>query len=285
MQTNDLSSVKTLILGMCLVALLVLITEVRIRRQREADSKRQANLTAQAALSMQKAARQLHSDQPRLQRQGRKSGMAVEKSPLDLVSVDIALADELVVKLKPGLTNIDALATSTDAQVAGRIDPLSVYRLRFTDADIATAARERLSTNPDVESLDSNYAIPRPTGGDEVGSGSEIQPRLTVTPGDSYGKLVIGLIDTAVQTENSGLDAGFFLPSISVAGDPSVDSSLPAHGTSMAQAVLQGLCAAETGNSETSVKILSVDVYGQSEMTSTYQVAEGIANLTSFYIQ
>jgi hypothetical protein len=128
-----------------------------------------------------------------------------------------------------------------------------------------------------VESQESNYSIARPPGGEEISSSSESQAKLTVKPGDAEGKLVVGLIDTAVQIGSSGLDESFFLPSISVAGDPASDAASPAHGTSMAEAILQGLCAVATPNAETSVRILPVDVYGNSEATTTYQVAEGIA--------
>jgi hypothetical protein len=44
----------------------------------------------------------------------------------------------------------------------------------------------------------------------------------------------------------------------------------------MAETILQGLSAVETGKTDTSVRILPVDVYGDSETTTTYQVAEGI---------
>ena len=44
----------------------------------------------------------------------------------------------------------------------------------------------------------------------------------------------------------------------------------------MAEAILLGLSAVETGKSDTSVRILSVDAYGDSETTTAYQAAEGI---------
>src|SRR5262249_22557502 len=60
------------------------------------------------------------------------------------------------------------------------------------------------------------------------------------------------------------------------AGDSRANPTSLTHGTSMAETILQGLAAVETGKSDTSVRILSVDVYGDSETTTAYQVAEGI---------
>jgi hypothetical protein len=193
----------------------------------------------------------------------------------DPKSEDGALADELIIKLKPGVTNVDQLALSLRAQVAGRMEKFNAYRLQFADAADASAAREQLAANPEVESVDSNYAISLPPSGDAVSS-SAATAKLAIKPGDAGGKLIIGLIDTAVQIQSSGMDESFFLPPISVAGETSANLSAIAHGTSMAEAILQGLSAVEAGKIDTSVRILPVDVYGGSETTTSYQVGEGI---------
>jgi len=186
------------------------------------------------------------------------------------------LPNELILKLGPGATNIDELAFSLRAQVTGRIDTLDAYRLQFADAADASAAREQLAAHTEVDSVDSNYAISLPPAGEMVTSTSESSARLPIRPGDSGGKLVVGLIDTAVQIQSSGLDESFFLPSISLAGESRVNPDSLRHGTSMAETILQGLSAVEAGQGDTSVRILSVDVYGDSDATTSFQVAEGI---------
>jgi hypothetical protein len=64
------------------------------------------------------------------------------------------------------------------------------------------------------------------------------------------------------------------LPAIHVAGSSQIDPSQLTHGTAMAETIM-GALQARTGGS-TSVKILPVDVYGGSETTSTFDVANGI---------
>jgi len=266
---------RTLFIGVCLRCVIALITAIRFNSGREAEREPQEDIAGLTAASPTNAPSRLFQNQirrPRIQT----IAPTAEIPPAELESASKALANELIVKLKPGATNIDELAASSGAQVAGRMDKLNAYRLQFADDAAAAAAREQLAANSEVESLDSNYAITRPPGGEEIGSSSESQAKLTVKPGDSDGKLVVGLIDTAVQIENSGLNESFFLPSISVAGESSLDANSLSHGTSMAETLLQGLSAVEAGKTETSVRILSVDVYGNSETTSTYQVAEGI---------
>src|SRR5205823_2961183 len=104
------------------------------------------------------------------------------------------IANELVVTLKPG-AKIEEIARSLGAKVLGRIDGLNAYRLQFDDADAAEAARQRLATNPDVASVDSNFAVERPTTPRELQSTSVAPPRLQLKPPPDSGRVIIGLVD------------------------------------------------------------------------------------------
>jgi hypothetical protein len=64
-----------------------------------------------------------------------------------------------------------------------------------------------------------------------------------------------------------------------VVGDNSAAGSQITHGTAMAETILQGLQANSKG--ATSAKILPVNVYGQNESTSTFDVANGISQAIS----
>lgn len=182
------------------------------------------------------------------------------------------ITNELIVRLKPG-ANIDDLARALGAKVIGRIDGLNAYRLQFEDAAAADAARAQLASNADVESVDSNYAIERPNTS-RVLAGQAAPPHLQLhPPANPEGRVIIGLVDTSVQSLGSDLDK-FFLKAISVAGDPGENSGLN-HGTAMANLILSSLEGVTKGS--TSVQILPVDIYGPNEMSTSFEVARGIA--------
>jgi len=184
------------------------------------------------------------------------------------------IPNELIVRLKPG-AKIDELAKLLGAKVTGRIDSLNAYRLQFQDQAAADTARQQLATNSDVASVDSNYSIDRPPA--PVGAqGSSLPPppQLTLKPPPSDGRVIVGLVDTALQPLGNGLDS-FLLKPISVAGDAQPDPNDPTHGTSMAETILRSLASITKGSS--SVQILPVDVYGPNASTSTFDVANGIA--------
>jgi hypothetical protein len=184
------------------------------------------------------------------------------------------LPNELIVRLKPG-AKIDELAKQLGAKVIGRIDSLNAYRLQFDDEEAATAARTSLAGNPDVVSVDSNFALDRPPNGVGVtGTGLPPPPHLDINPPADNCQTVVGLIDTALQPLGNNLDP-FLLKPISVAGEAQLDPSTPSHGTSMAETMLRSLQAASKGSS--GVRILPVDVYGPNASTSTFDVANGIA--------
>ena len=87
--------------------------------------------------------------------------------------------------------------------------------------------------------------------------------------------VIIGLIDTAVQRQGAAFEK-FLLPGISIAGDPSISTDQPTHGTSMFETLLRGISVFNEGNNSSGVRILPVDVYGPNGTTTTYEVAEGI---------
>lgn len=183
------------------------------------------------------------------------------------------IPNELIVRLKPG-AKIDELAKSLGAKVTGRIDSLNAYRLQFDNQEAADAARAQLAANPEVTSVDSNYSIDRPPTAGSVLSTPVPPPQLQLKPPPSDGRIIVGLVDTAVQPLGNGLDS-FLLKQQEVAGDPSLDPNAPAHGTSMAETILRSLANISKGSS--SVQILPVDVYGPNASTSTFDVANGIA--------
>lgn len=183
------------------------------------------------------------------------------------------IPDELIVRLKAG-AKIDDLARQLHARVIGRLDGLDAYRLKFDSADAAQAARDALASNPDVAAVDSNYPIDRPQFPQNLLAASTSPLALQVKAPPATGRIVVGLVDTPVQTLGGGLDA-FLLPAVSVAGAATPDPNAPTHGTSMAETLLRSLQDVTGGSS--SVQILPVDVYGNSASTTTFDVAVGIA--------
>ena len=187
-------------------------------------------------------------------------------------SVSKAIANELIVRLKPG-AKIDDIARLLGAKVIGRIDSLNAYRLQFDDPAATEAAREKLASNAEVASVENNYEIARPESPMQVTGSSAIPPQLQLKPPPDSGRIIVGLIDTAVQSLGGNLDQ-FLLKSISIAGEASLDPASPSHGTGMAEVIIQSLAALTKG--ETSVQILPVDVYGPHQSTTTFDVAAGM---------
>jgi hypothetical protein len=186
------------------------------------------------------------------------------------------VANELIVKLKPG-ADIDALAKLLGAKITGRDDKLGIYRLEFPDAAATDAALAELQGNSEVAAVDYNYIFDPPPSPQVIANAPPAPtPTLTLdpsTPNDPCSP-VIGLIDTQVQSLGSQLDP-IMLPPISVVGDLAANnSSVPTHGTAMANAMAQAIAQVSGGKSP--VRILSVVVYDQSETTTTWNVALGI---------
>lgn len=185
------------------------------------------------------------------------------------------IPNELIVRLKPG-AKIDELAKLLGAKVLGRIDSLNAYRLQFDDASATSAARDQLAANPDVASVDSNFAVQPPLGPQPVAGGAP-PIQLQLKPPPDNGRIIVGLVDTAVQPLGNNLDQ-FLLKSVSVAGDVQLSSDAPTHGTAMAETLLRTLQSITQGS--TSVQILPVNVYpgggAGDASTTTFDVANGI---------
>ena len=179
--------------------------------------------------------------------------------------------NELIVRVKPG-TDVDQLAKSLGAKVTGRIPGANLYRLEFPDAAAADTAKEQLSRSSDVASVDYNYYFDQPQPSRGLLAGSVPPVSLQLKPPPDSGRVIVGLIDTGVQSLGGDLDK-FLLKAVSVAGESALDPAVPSHWTSMAETILRSI-GQVTKN--TSVQILPVDVYGPNEFTTTWNVANGI---------
>ena len=201
------------------------------------------------------------------------------------------IPNELVVILKPGSkTKIEDLARALGAKIIGRMDGQNAYLLQFPDDAATQAARTSLADNPDVASVDVNYpvdAFPAPDVSDST------SPDLKLNPVTNNGpcQLIIGLIDTPIQPLPASY-APFVKPAISVVGPNQIPATTLTHGTAMAETIVDGVASKSSAGTPaqssdgpatvlstvktTSVQILPVDVYGNSETTTTFDVAHGI---------
>ena len=186
------------------------------------------------------------------------------------------LANERVVTLKPGSREgIEALAQRLGGKIVGRADSRQTYRLLFDNEEAANAAAALLNANPDVASVDDNYRVEGPPRVEAVTLNGPVPPGIQLKPADTGKQFVVGLLDTAVQPQGSGLSP-FLLPSMSVAGQSEPASGQPTHGTTMAETLLQAMSTVAGETASTTVRILPVDVYGPHDTTTTFDVANGI---------
>lgn len=184
------------------------------------------------------------------------------------------IADELVLLRKPGSKeSADELAKRLGAKVTGQVDAFGAYRLKFADAEAARQALAALDGNADFN-VDFNYAMPRPVIAEPLAASSALPLTLKPDASAPAGQLIVGLVDQPVQKNSPYRE--FLLPSISVAGEATPGEGSPTHGTSMLEALMRGLASTQDKNGTTSVRVLSADVYGNAETTSTFDVALGI---------
>jgi len=181
------------------------------------------------------------------------------------------IAGELLLKVKPG-TDIVALAKALGAKITGRDDKLGIYRLQFADDAATDAALASLKTNADVATAEYDYVLDPPVTPQKVAGSTAAPIALTLNPPGDSGRVIVGLIDTPVQSLGSELDK-FLLPSVSITGDTVAGSADPTHATGMAETILRAM-AAQGGS--TSAQILPVDVYGNGETATTWNVALGV---------
>lgn len=177
------------------------------------------------------------------------------------------IPNELIVTLKPDCgVSIDELARRAGAKVVGRSDRLLAYRLQFPDEAATKTGKEILGAERCAEGVHPNFAFKRPPTPEAV-SLSSLAPLQLKVPANDSGQVVVGLIDTGVQSLGPDMDA-YLLPGINIAGDSPGDERI-SHGTAMAQSILQAAGC-------TSPRILPVNIYGGQQTTTTYEVARGI---------
>jgi Subtilase family/Fervidolysin N-terminal prodomain len=176
--------------------------------------------------------------------------------------------NELLLRVKPG-TDMDALAKLLGAKITGRLDKYGIYRLQFADAAATDAALADLQNNSDVLGADYNYYFDPPPSPQAISSAPVGPLSLELNPPGNSGKVIIGLIDTDVESLGPQLDK-LILPEISAADGTPADNGLT-HGTAMAYTLEQVL-----NQMGASVEIQPVDVYGSSETTTSWNVAFGI---------
>ncbi|HUC86089.1 MAG TPA: S8 family serine peptidase [Candidatus Acidoferrales bacterium] len=182
------------------------------------------------------------------------------------------VANQLLVKLKPG-ANIDALAKEYGAKVAARNDKLGIYLLQFGDSTATDTALGQLKSSSDVASVEYNYVYDPPPTPQLAAGVSASTPSLSLNPPSSSGHVIVGLIDTPIQSLGSQLNQ-YVLKPVSVMGDTTTPSATdPTHATAMAQTILDG---ASAQGANASIQILPVDVFGNNPTATTWSVALGV---------
>jgi hypothetical protein len=188
---------------------------------------------------------------------------------------DRILNEWVVVMKKGSKTSIDDLAKKYGAKVVGRAPGLNAYRLQWDDAEAASAARAGLESESDVDMIDANQRVSPPTRTDPLSVSSNLPLSIRANPNPDPNRLVIGLIDTAIQPQTAALK-DFLLPSISVVEQSASPTDGPTHATSMAETILRGMSLASPTTDATTTRILPVNVYSSGESTTTFDVANGI---------
>ena len=180
---------------------------------------------------------------------------------------------ELTIRVKPG-TDVEALARLLHAKIVGRIPELNAYQLQFDDDATMKSARDLLASNPDVTSVEDNFLVDVPFTPETLSGMTAPSTTLKLDPPKADAcKVVVGLVDTTLQPLGSQLE-GFIKERFAVAGESSADISQPTHATAMANALFQAMQS--SGKSSSSVRVISVDVFGQSGSANTFNVAAGM---------
>lgn len=186
------------------------------------------------------------------------------------------LANELIVTLDPDSeVSIDELAEQIGAKVLGKIDGTNAYRLGFPDENAAEAARTQLTSDARVAAIDSNFGLPQPVRPDPLLAASTAGPPvLKAVPPPPGGGTIVGLIDSWVQSGSDPIK-DFLLPGLSLFPETNEADLGFTHGTAMAETIVRGASVVSPDGSS-SFQILPVDIYGNNENTTTFDVARGI---------
>ncbi len=190
------------------------------------------------------------------------------------------IANEVILTLAPGSkTDVDKLAAELGGKVVDRSEGLNAYRLQFTDAQAAEDARDKLATRQGFDTQD-NYSFDRPNA--PAGStASSLAAMFPIDPKPVTGgnQVTVALVDTPVQPLE-GRMKDFILPSVHVLDTPESLPSDPTHATSMAETMLNSMVFTKgaSGNSAAlgNVRVLPIDIYGNSATTTTFEVAQGL---------
>jgi thermitase len=188
------------------------------------------------------------------------------------------IKNELIVSLsRNSKRDIESLAKSLGAKIVERNDKLRSYRLQFDSEDATESARNQLASAPDVR-VDDNYYVHAPDDSPfQLANGlAEFNLKPDVDPDACHP--IVAVVDTAVQPLPADKSA-FLMPSVDVAGAPSpttLASQTPLHGTSMVDTLLASMSVTAKGQPTTGVKILPVNVYGNNETTTSYDVTMGV---------
>jgi len=180
--------------------------------------------------------------------------------------------NELIIRVKPG-TDVDALAKSLGAKIVSSIPELNAYRLQFENEEATEAARKKLESNPDVTSVQYNYYVDAPQTPQNVGGVAAPQSRLTLDPPKADAcKVVVGFVDSPLPKLSAELEP-LIKERSSVVGTVAASDS-PTHQVAMINAFAQALQSSGKGN--TSVQVVSVDVFGAEASANTFNVAQGM---------
>jgi hypothetical protein len=189
------------------------------------------------------------------------------------------LAKEIILTLPPG-SKLDAekLASELGGKVIGKSDGLNAYRLEFPDAARAQSARDKLASHPELDAQD-NYAFNRPSITSTASSSPASIFPVDPTPVTQGSQVTVALVDTAIQPID-GKMKDFILPSVNVMDQPTSLPTDPTHATSMAETLLNSMTLTQGAGPDSSklgsVRVLPIDIYGSSETTTTFEVAEGL---------
>jgi hypothetical protein len=183
------------------------------------------------------------------------------------------IPNELVITLKKGakIENLDCIQTG---KVAGKIASLNAYLVKFENEAAARAARDCLTGNPDVDSIDSNFSVDR-TPPPTQPLDANVAPDFNLKVNQSSGNcpVIIGLVDTGGTVPPSLKN--LVRPSMSVFnGSHSPAPGDLTHGTAMLETIAEVIQNSSQGS--TSVQIQPMDVYGGNPTTTTFDVAQGI---------
>lgn len=181
--------------------------------------------------------------------------------------------NELIIRAKPG-TDVEALARRLGAKIVGRIPELNAYRLQFEDEEATEAARKILAADPDVTSVTDNYFVDVPATPQNLTGMVAPESKLKLDPPKADDcKVIVGFVDTGLQPLGAQLEP-FIKERVSVAGETTLDNSQPTHSTAMVNAFFQAIQA--SGKASTSVRVISVDVFGANANANTFNVAAGM---------